>query len=106
MKLNDQVVGLELAKRLSELGVGQDSMFWWVFSPRLEKFELRDKQELMGFIGDDDGAWLYLDEAKHRCHAFAAFTVAELGEMPPATVTCQNGNYKLQCMKQTKWEVK
>jgi len=72
MKLENQVVSLELAKKLKELGVNQESLFWW-------KDAFYDK----------DGR--FIDE--HEWHianrhditdtsvvgACSAFTVAELG---------------------------
>ena len=64
MKLENQVVSLELAKQLKELGVKQESLFYWT-----------------EFFG---GTF----EIKHQSFASggqtgncAAFTVAELGEM-------------------------
>ena len=66
MPLEKQVVSLELAKRLKELGVKQESLFWWVEIPA-------DKQ-------------LYIQPeytAKLFSPRYSAFTVAELGEMLP-----------------------
>lgn len=65
MKLEQQVCGLELAKRLKELGVKQDSFYLW---DGVDKNLIR---------ADADG-WLI-----ERC--YSAFTVAELGEMFPET---------------------
>lgn len=66
MKLENQVVSLELAKRLKELGVKQESVF--------------------GYINGQ----LYLDgekqPTKHSDNCVAAFTVAELGEMLPKAI--------------------
>ena len=75
MKLEDQVVSLELAKRLKELGVRQHGEFYWC-NPENSKGEL---------IGDKwvvyrkDGYTVLDDDP-------SAFTVAELGEMLPWTV--------------------
>lgn len=65
MKLEDQVVSLELAKRLKELGVKQNSYFWWHFG--------------------DKESWLntYGPQPNQFAPSVAAFTVAELGEMLP-----------------------
>jgi hypothetical protein len=72
MKLEDQVVSLELAKKLKELGVKQESLFWW-----LELYQ-----------GPDDkfNPRYFLNWGKHQDVEvqFSAFTVAELGEMLPA----------------------
>lgn len=64
MELEKQVVSLELAKKLEELGVKQESLFYW------------RRHKVKGMVieyGRND-----LDE-----YLTAAFTVAELGEMLP-----------------------
>lgn len=68
MKLEDQVVSLELAKRLKELGVKQESFFYW------------DGQLLRPAIYAGDGHNLGVPLSDK---IFAAFTVAELGEILP-----------------------
>jgi hypothetical protein len=60
MKLENQVVSLDLAKRLKELGVKQESLFYW-----------HDSE----VISDDSRLRVPED--------VSAFTVAELGEMLP-----------------------
>lgn len=73
MKLEDQVVSLELAKKLKELGVKQESLFWWHECQRPE----------------DGHVWSYIenyyriDTDRAFEEVVAAFTVAELGEMLP-----------------------
>jgi hypothetical protein len=67
MKLENQVCSLELAKKLKELGVKQESLFYWV----------RHWNE---------GKWVdklfYLKDEDDKVNSFtSAFTVAELGEM-------------------------
>lgn len=74
MKLEDQVVGLTLAKRLKELGVKQESAFMWEES---ESFVYGQSIGLKATLWTDDER--KRDSAKY----FAAFTVAELGEMLP-----------------------
>ena len=69
MKLENQVVSLELAKKLKELGVPQRSLF--VYVPEWAKDDT-----LVDFrIEHNDGGW------DKTC--IAAHTVAELGEMLP-----------------------
>jgi hypothetical protein len=69
MKLEDQVCSLELAKRLKELGVKQDSHFyWWEHKPGTG-WHLTENMSI------------YADEN------VSAFTVAELGEMVLETVS-------------------
>lgn len=63
MKLNEQIVSLELAKRLKELGVEQESLFMWNQQGDLE---YTDPKTWVGYTTDT-----------------SAFTVAELGEMLP-----------------------
>lgn len=70
MKLENQVVSLELAKKLKELGVKQESLFYWV---------RRDMQA-------DDSVVQIMQNKIHESYGetlCSAFTVAELGEMLP-----------------------
>ncbi len=73
MKLEQQVCNLELAKKLKELGVKQESYFTWV--------HWRDDSE-------DDGWDVYhFDNPSHTMGVdYSAFTVAELGELLPDNV--------------------
>jgi len=65
MKLENQVCSLELAKKLKELGVKQESLFYW--------FVYKNKyNELSTGLKKGGG---------HGKSRFSAFTVAELGEM-------------------------
>ena len=74
MPVEHQVCSHELAKRLAELGVRQESVFWWV------------DRKLMYTGG----------RASHapRHGGIAAFTVAELGEMLPDDVIIPAKNGK------------
>lgn len=79
MKLEDQVVSLELAKKLKELGVKQDAYFSWnainyYGSKELERITLRKTEDSSRYSYGDEGENIY----------FSAFTVAELGEMLPS----------------------
>lgn len=65
MKLESQVCSLDLAKRLKELGVKQESCFFW------SKYNAIEDWELKGCIDT------------HALENISAFTVAELGEMLP-----------------------
>ncbi len=64
MTLEQQVTSLELSKKLKDLGVKQESLFWWGKKMGFTKIEILHK-------GNSGGI---------EC---AAFTVAELGEMLP-----------------------
>lgn len=84
MKLEQQVCSLELAKRLKELGVKQDSAFYWV------SFEAHDyilNQEVPGSLKERNFL-LPSDDSRLKNYPafsnnFSAFTVAELGEILP-----------------------
>jgi hypothetical protein len=89
MKLENQVCSLDLAKRLKELGVKQESYFWWTIpegkyvevfmrlNPAYEddniaptKVQLTENPDFYGNYGEP-------------VNKVPAFTVAELGEMLP-----------------------
>lgn len=77
MKLEDQVCSLELAKKLKELGVKQESAFIWA-----EKAV----DEFMGNVYPSSEYSIHLREdykslSEEELEEVAAFTVAELGEM-------------------------
>lgn len=74
MKLENQVVSLELAKKLKKLGVKQESV--WVWAIGGDKCE--DKWTLL--LRDDD-SW-------SATEVISAFTCAELGEMLPEDILC------------------
>jgi hypothetical protein len=78
MKLEQQVTSLELAKKLKELGLKQESLFYWILFhggvgkghsdyERSATWELRTKDSSLNF-----------QESR-----ISAYTVAELGEMLP-----------------------
>lgn len=71
MKLEQQVVSLEIAKKLKELGVKQESLFWWSGHTCPSTLWYED-------YGDEQNIW------KDNRY-FSAFTVAELGEIFPET---------------------
>jgi hypothetical protein len=74
MNLENQVVSLKLAKKLKELGFSQDSIFKW---------------RLAGNTGWQIERHFGLMPGKQ----FSAYTVAELGEMLPMSLTAeQMGN--------------
>lgn len=78
MKLIDQVITLEQAKRLKELGVVQEAIWFWAYPVKEEMISTMKgiihyttKEDI---LTDNDG-----DEFDHD--VAAAFTVAELGAM-------------------------
>jgi hypothetical protein len=80
MKIENQVCKLGQAKRLKELGVIQDAIWFWVY-PENEKmisstFGVYHHLQARDIVGDNEGDQFDDDLA-------AAFTVAELGAMLP-----------------------
>ena len=69
MKLENQVCSLKLAKRLKELGVKQESLWYW--NRENEAIYPKLQRETFGKTVWSDTVW------------YSAFTVAELGEMLP-----------------------
>lgn len=71
MKLENQVCSHGSGERLRELGVPQDSLWWWVkFKNSTDLLSERSKREAM-----------YFNNLKRYLPSYSAFTVAELGEM-------------------------
>lgn len=68
MKLEQQVVSLEIAKKLKDLGVEQKSLWYWVYDEKDITHQVIRNEE--PFISDYQ-------------IKYSAFTVAELGELLP-----------------------
>lgn len=78
MKLEQQVISLDLAKRLKELGVKQESLVTWVQSTEGDQsYKLISFKEFYGAHNNYFCAGF--DDEAHPM--YAAFTVAELGEL-------------------------
>ena len=76
MDLSKQVISLELAQKLKDLGVKQESLFCW----------------------KPDGGW-HLSQ-KFGQHSISAFTVAELGDILSSTsYNWQNAKYDHEAAK-------
>ena len=84
MPLSQQVVSLELSKKLKDLGVKQESAFYW--------------QKYIGQFGPmETRLYNHKDIASPTLwENIAAFTVAELGEMLPKSVKFQNHEWFLE----------
>lgn len=92
MKLKQQVCSLELAKRLKELGVKQESLFYWY-----NKDDRNFLSEMTPNYSVTDGFI-----------PFSAFTVAELGEMLPNIVMKDEQDWWFETLKNgsgTSWMV-
>ena len=73
MKLENQVVSLELSKKLKDLGFEQESLFYWDYRNKVGeelKDTIIDKKQIENY----------------DC-AYSAYTVAELGEMLPHEIS-------------------
>lgn len=71
MTLEQQVVSLELAKKLKELGVKQESLYYWNYSG-----------------GEAEREIWRIGSGKAPISGVAAFTVAELDELLPEGTRC------------------
>jgi len=101
MKLEQQVVSLEIAKRLKELGVKQESLFYWRLGySTSEHFDKGVSTGKVGEFGDykleysphpryrtADVKWNERDLAKLDETELSAFTVAELLDLLPASTS-------------------
>ena len=76
MTLENQLVSLELSKKLKELGVKQESLFSWVIGVNFGQTETEKK---------NFKPWVINDQAVRipEYNYIPAFTVAELGELLP-----------------------
>lgn len=86
MKLEDQVVNLELSKKLKELGVKQESLWYWVRTHDCYGDGKDDYELCMTFQKE---AWVESDMGKEF---YSTFTCAELGEMIPHFMSWRNKN--------------
>jgi hypothetical protein len=75
MRIEDQVVSVELAKEMEELGIKQDSIWIWVKG-----------------VNDKYGLVLEWD-VDLRNETYSAFTVAELGEMLPGRMKTSDSGW-------------
>lgn len=86
MKLEEQVCSLESARRLKELGVKQESLFYWIYrwnaaQPHLKAWFLVPIEILDNWVEKGN----YKIKVKNTIEKiYSAFTVAELGELLPA----------------------
>ena len=83
MKLEQQVVSLELAKKMKELGFEQESYLYWV---NVKSTQPQSDVNFWGIWRGMKDEILGVDVSKN----ISAYTVAELGEMLPAEVWLLN----------------
>ncbi len=93
MTIENQVSNLELSRKLKELKVKQESVWYWMKMKRPDVWQLACKN-MIGFTFEN-GAGV----ANHRIDEFemvSAFTVAELGEMLPRNILVKKVPHWLQ----------
>ena len=99
MKLEDQVCNLKLSKKLKELGVKQESLFYWLDGNVMSV----DKIEWARIEFNSELTTYSLKEI------YSAFTVAELGEgLPESIITkqCPDSFYlSITKLENNIWEV-
>lgn len=101
MKLEQQVCSLEPAKKLKELGVKQESLFYWYQEKGDYEPKIKQPNSVYDWGHQLDYADATLDkEVSELC---SAFTVAELGEMLPASITI-GGEVMMLCVYSIKTE--
>ena len=86
MKLENQVCSLESAKRLVELGIKQESLFYWMKFP-IQKQVYENIKWKWEVVSKD-----FLESAFSE--KISAFTVAELGEILPKEIKIGNDIYE------------
>ena len=80
MKLESQVVSLDLAKRLKELGVKQESYAYWQFV--IDKWQLTTSADYAYLNSPSQAGW----------ESYSAFTVAELLDLLPPWIIDERTN--------------
>lgn len=89
MKLEQQVCSLELSKRLKELGVKHESLFLYVEMPWILEGESGKILETRTFLKINA---IHFVDFNSILDNWNAFTVAELGEMLPASLAPASGS--------------
>lgn len=107
MTLESQVCSLELAKRLKELGVKQESLYYWIKNKFTEEEYSWSIFAHKACQGED---CYVLEEWKQKPYCYSAFTASELGEILYSqpkyigTTREEDGKYRIQYDMQT-WRI-
>lgn len=92
MKLEEIVTSLELSKRLGELGVKQESLFYWV-EVKKGKWECWELIHLMQH-------WECCHTRDEKpVNKISSFSIAELGELLPSFIDFEGNRYSLEISK-------
>lgn len=106
MKLEEQVVSVDIAKKLKAIGIPQESVFYWVLTVGYEGFQLVPSEDLTSEDFDLPPVQINQDAGCEEdlwkvVEIYSAFTVAELGEILPrcymSWATPQTGEMKWWC---------
>lgn len=99
MQLEKQVCSLELSKRLRELGVKQESVFYWNLKNKITK-----TADIYDWVFGTTPVGTEYSRKKVIGRNVSAFTVAELGEMLPAGISeRRNGNNTHETAVDVSW---
>lgn len=102
MNLEQQVCSIELAKRLKELGIKQESLFYWLDDRDCEDNTCEDCKLKTEIIFSPN---IFHENAVTLRDYYSAFTVAELGEMLPSEIEYGASTFNLQFYKLNKiWD--
>lgn len=105
MNIENQVCTLEQAKKLKELGVNAESLFWWTqdktpSSPNLHYYGWSQESMPWGvFFGQRSRI-----STSDVFEEYSAYTVAELGEMLPSKIEIKGASYIVTSMKSAQAE--
>lgn len=91
MNLKNEICSLELSKRLKELGVKQDSLFYRFGDEMFQYIYCKYYEQYSPHVNLDIRS------------GFSAFTVAELGEMLPTMIPGNDKDTYIQYFKAEKW---
>lgn len=97
MNIKNQVTSLETSKKLKELGVEQESIFFWIqtYDSTLAPILNHSIARAPSVRGD-----LYLVDRSPNGRNYAAFTASELAEMLPSCIyKGENRYFKLNIVK-------
>lgn len=96
MELSKQCVNLEIAKRLKELGVPQESLFYWIFRKHqnldIHRWDILSIEEIKEIKVWDNKKLESVSIKPLIEQRYSAFTVGELGELLPRRITYMHFN--------------